>query len=403
MFSETFQKQDTAFEFTVNGAYQDSITYERDTTWRYTDNDTTALMAWTIDFFNNAEPPQVVETVNVFPPYNLYDTAQNGVDTQMLANPDTALQNSKTPISYEDTRMVKRQVVDTLFLQVSRERLNDRNPTSMISGFFPSSTTRTDTVRFVAPPYSINSRKSSAATMQETILLTNEDSTGSSLIGRISESIGLTANNRLGEEIVMAATITFRPGYKYKPTDTLLDARGGNLEYKNNSFRVIRYIDESGFLMQSVNNGMILANPQIYNNDSYDDEDLRKNFYIPTNSPLQSNGQPSNMTFFDMSFHLTATNTGIEDQKQTQISTAYPNPAATNSTVHVELDLDKPQRVSLSLYNTLGQPVKELGSRNLNVGKQTLKLSTDNLDPGVYFLNVQSDDHEETTRISIVN
>ena len=404
MFPEFVTKQDTAYEFMVNGMHRDSLEYNFDTTWMYTNTDTTALSSWRVDFFDNAGEPDIIETVHAYPPYNLYDTAQTGMpDTQHL-QPDTTIYNSMRTYNYQDTNQVKKHVVDTLYIDFYRERVNDGTTQSLVEGFYnfadePGETF--DTIRFMAPTYSRGQRRGRRAFLTQRVLLTEEEATDS-VSKVIRRAVGLTANNRKGQEMVMGATVTFSPGYPYKPNDTILDATTGSVEYKNNSFRIFRYWDESGYRMTSYNNGVALLTDQIY----YPNEvnDFLQQVYLPQNSSQNADGGISAMLFYNMDFHLTATNTGLEDMNSTgsDIMSAYPNPVKANSSIQIDIDLKKAQNVNLALFNTIGQPVKKLGNKQLENGKHSISMSTDQLEPGIYFLKLKSENHEETAKISIV-
>ncbi len=76
----------------------------------------------------------------------------------------------------------------------------------------------------------------------------------------------------------------------------------------------------------------------------------------------------------------------------------YPNPA--NDVVNVNIDLTNSASVTLSLVNELGQVVLT-NNRMLNSGKNSVQLNTSNIAPGVYFLNITSNNSRATSKIVI--
>ncbi len=419
---DVVSKMDTAYDFAVNGDFLDSIKFKKDTTWKYTSKtDSTALSAYQIKIYDDNLPPNVKDTIYGFPPYNVYDTSAS-VDTQDLM-PDSTLMNSENPYTYKDTvGTTKKQAVDTLKINIYREQLGDENPTSMITGFWPP--TFPDTVFFASPPFNNDRRQGNdfVTSREKTILLTQED-TAESITRLISEEVGLSSNNTTGEKTIMAATITYRPGYPYQITDTISDASKDNNIYQNNSFRLIRLADESGYFMKSYNNGLRLITGQVYNPDQYTDDEGNTTIpgisYLPANGPVAQDGSTSTMLFYDMDFHITANNVGevddggdgdgdgdgdtggISENSNVNLNTIYPNPAKINSEINVNLTLEKASKVNLVLYNSIGKVVKNFGSENLNQGAQSLNLNTEGIEPGIYFLKTRTDNGEETTKVTI--
>ncbi|SDM44278.1 Por secretion system C-terminal sorting domain-containing protein [Daejeonella rubra] len=77
----------------------------------------------------------------------------------------------------------------------------------------------------------------------------------------------------------------------------------------------------------------------------------------------------------------------------------YPNPAADQSTI--EFGIDKAGLVSLLLYNSIGQPVKELLNGSLQKGSYGVNVELTDLDPGIYFYKMLFDGKEKTLKMII--
>jgi hypothetical protein len=64
----------------------------------------------------------------------------------------------------------------------------------------------------------------------------------------------------------------------------------------------------------------------------------------------------------------------------------YPNPSASNSTIHVSLD--KSNTVSYTVTNSLGQVVNSMPKTNMLEGTKDIELNTSSWSNGVYFVNL---------------
>ena len=405
-FHDVQTKMDTAYDFTVNGQEVDSILVKRDTTYRITSNDSIPLDQFEIVTYDNNFPPNPKDTFYRFPPITIDETA-TPTDTTLLTV-DSTWKNNSTPFSYEDTvGQVKKQVVDTLFIQIYREVLGDGQPSSMLN--FRYEATAGDSVGIAYTPIEVDGigntrsqRRGLLPLTEKEILLTKED-TAESVVRVFSEFVGLSDNSGNDQNTIMAATLTFKPGYNYKPTDTLFDASGSEVEYKNNAFSIFRYLDESGEALRGYNNSLYLSTTQIYYPDTFQNF-FRNNYLV---SPFPSGNPVNQQIFYNMDFHITANNVGesvgINDANSgaLKISSVYPNPATINDEVNMTINLDKAERVDLSLYNSIGQSVKDLGSQRMTKGEHTINMSTANLEPGIYFIRINTPDREKTVKVSI--
>ncbi len=331
----------------------------------------------------------------------------NGPNREYKGYTNWTLDSVAFPYAYTrpiDTLPNGDEVVDTLTIQIYRERLNDGSATSMITNFFWTGPLPEDTVNFAMPTINRSERKGNAAIEEITVLLNSED-TAAANPRFITEEVGESASNRVGQEIIMATTVTFKPGHPYSNTDTIVDFSGQNPVYKSNSFRLLRYVDQSGFKMKSYNNGLTLLTQQVYYPDSFSQNNPFGTSYFARNNPVNQQGGTSSMIFYEFFFHLTATNTSVPEasKKPLKIGSVYPNPAPANSEVTVNLNLESPQKLNMSLYNSIGQSVKTLGKQNLSKGQHQLNISTNDLDPGVYFLNLSSEGTvQETKKLNVV-
>jgi len=77
----------------------------------------------------------------------------------------------------------------------------------------------------------------------------------------------------------------------------------------------------------------------------------------------------------------------------------YPNPAADQS--RIEFVIAKGGLVSLSLYNSAGQPVKELFDGSLEKGTYSINVELADLNPGIYFYKMLFEGKEKTLKMII--
>jgi hypothetical protein len=101
---------------------------------------------------------------------------------------------------------------------------------------------------------------------------------------------------------------------------------------------------------------------------------------------------PPTVTGFDPFFEQCAAVTRIDENqskdRQTRINAIYPNPVYSDA--QLELVIDRSSRISLEVYNLLGQKVSEQ-TRNLDAGMQDVNLDMNRLLKGQYFVKILQD------------
>jgi hypothetical protein len=78
----------------------------------------------------------------------------------------------------------------------------------------------------------------------------------------------------------------------------------------------------------------------------------------------------------------------------------YPNPF--NSSTTVEFSLPKDARVTITLYDLLGNQVRTLVNENKPAGSFSLVLHADDLPTGIYLYQMQADDFKEMRRLTLL-
>lgn len=75
----------------------------------------------------------------------------------------------------------------------------------------------------------------------------------------------------------------------------------------------------------------------------------------------------------------------------------YPNPFS--NIAYIEYNLSKPQVVTLSIFNTLGQIVETINNVNSSAGKNTIAFDGSALSNGLYFYRIETDNDTKSGRI----
>jgi uncharacterized lipoprotein YddW (UPF0748 family) len=78
----------------------------------------------------------------------------------------------------------------------------------------------------------------------------------------------------------------------------------------------------------------------------------------------------------------------------------YPNPFRTST--QISFDLLKPMNVSFKLYDMNGREVMQLMNGYLMAGKQMLTLNADKLQPGTYFVTMQTKEYKKTIQVMVM-
>jgi hypothetical protein len=215
-----------------------------------------------------------------------------------------------------------------------------------------------------------------------------------------------------------AVTYKFNPATPYGVGDTINgDTAAMKLVAKrNNSFRGSVISDYSSF-----NEGLNTVQPfvdRIYNLGLLARTETRYTY-------TGSNGFPSNSVFYkryysagfqtstgvtlniypNIAAHITnVTNSGINEVKNSNLiaSAVYPNPATINGIATLEFNLKSSSKVSVEIYNLMGQLVKTVANKNFDSGVNTLDMSLSGMNAGVYFVDVNVNGVSQTKKLTIV-
>jgi len=379
----------TYYSFRVNGKALDTLPYKEDTTWKFTNTDTSALPALTVDFYGNLNT--IDSTKEYWPPYNVYDTANNN-DTNALAPDDTLINIGQTVTLVENVDAIKKQVVDTLYYKYYVEG----------SGLLPSiAPGQQDTTFFITARYNESRGLGNNAVSTGEILLTSEDVTDADDgQGVISEAI----NERVPQGLSVGITLTFKPGYEVTGNDTLFVLGENEITtFKHNTFRLTTGTEVDGRTPERGTYNQAFARHTLQYGSDFDLQYFDNKYYPMTGDFLQRGGNPVT-EMIDVFFTITANGVSIEekDSQNSVIKSIYPNPVMANKQSTINFSLEEASQVNVSIYNSLGQQVGQMMNGFYRSGDHEAALELGDLEPGIYFLQVKTSDQTQTQKINIV-
>jgi hypothetical protein len=77
--------------------------------------------------------------------------------------------------------------------------------------------------------------------------------------------------------------------------------------------------------------------------------------------------------------------------------TVYPNPF--RNYLNLEMESNCTNRLDVRVYNSLGQLVEIVKNKTLSIGSNVIKINTEELGPGIYFIRLETGDKEESLKL----
>lgn len=339
--------------------------------------------------------PQVDSSFTAWPNFNVhYDTANDVYDTNYLMA-DGGMKNSMTAYSYEDTLVSeRREVVDTMIVQILAGS-RGAQPNGLIPAY---SIPNEDTLWFATSPINRLNHRVSNPVSETKVALGTEDGSDSTQI--LTEAV----ERQLNGGAFVGVAVTFKSGDpSLKSSDTLFDASSGDVVYKSNSIALIQRSHETSIQDPTFNNSIAYYTFDDISQKFSDESDWESTFFYENYYAFRNLPDNNQTPHFNISFHLSANNLSAEnpEKKNDKVQSVYPNPATINDNVSVKIETSQREDVSLRLYNAIGKEVKSVPAQTLNKGTHNVELPTNDLKPGVYFLNVNVGGQQETVKLSI--
>lgn len=287
-------------------------------------------------------------------------------------------------------------VVDTCFVTYYKNSIQDQ-----IRGGRIIFSQTNDTMLYAAPDeLDLNTLAGKQYFKVDTVLLTADDTTTLSSTGWGSRFMVLP----VGEQIAgtngapsinpaswFAYTVTFKPGHPWNPGDTV-ESRGFTKPAKGVNYFGYRYVtidDANGGLPVTLRSSKFADNSLIlYNFTRYGQTtDNGWSGFMPGtafNSPIFNNTLA----------HVSGTSTvSVKEVEELGLSLgkAYPNPVKSGQVMFIEYGVKNATNVSIEVYDMLGKKVASvMNNEKVDAGEHTAT-ATLNLNPGVYFYTLSSD------------
>jgi uncharacterized delta-60 repeat protein len=133
-------------------------------------------------------------------------------------------------------------------------------------------------------------------------------------------------------------------------------------------------------------------------------DDLLYSSTIQSNGKIITGGEGfynDSCSYFVLAQYLLGLNLGIIDNPIPDNSVmAYPNPCNKNITIAFELKNN--EKVTISIYNIVGQPEGIITDRNYSSGEHQLKCNVSNLSPGSYIYTFKAGDFLTSGKLAVI-
>ncbi len=117
---------------------------------------------------------------------------------------------------------------------------------------------------------------------------------------------------------------------------------------------------------------------------------------------LISGGGADNWSSESTKFTATSVASAIEDVVAENSFNLFPNPSATGL-VNVQLELLTAQKVSIDIYDMVGKKVEAVDFGTMSAGQTIQELNVENLNSGIYLMNINVGDESITTKFVLKN
>lgn len=281
-----------------------------------------------------------------------------------------------------ERKLADPNIVDTLLIEVLVN-----NPTQYPAYYFAAPVAPnfgTDTLKFVGLKYSQpNNNFGMVGKYTYKLPLTQATLADTNDLGWTILDIS-TSNLPVSTFKLLSAAYKFIPGYNYSSTDTLASM---------NYLRFVSFKEVENAYMTSYNKGdynasYILPQDVRYNNaGSWNDE------YLPACAYTATFGYEHHWIYYKLTGVSNYGYVNVQEASKNNINIGYfPNPVTNELT----LDLNSNENSTISLFNLVGQNVK-----NITTNQSSVKMNLSDLTPGVYMLKVSQNNKIFTGKVVV--
>lgn len=185
------------------------------------------------------------------------------------------------------------------------------------------------------------------------------------------------------------ASVKFIPGYSYSNTDTL--------NFRKNYASIFAY-EEFGPTgnMTGAPSEVPFIIERDYNIGNHATTQIKYETGWTIFAPTVLYGAGWQLENYLMGFKLSCTSCDAVsvndiDGNISKLGLAYPNPAEIGESIIIPLSLAKGGDATVRIFNTIGQEVKVINSKDLNIGLNKINVNTANLNAGVYLYSLELD------------
>jgi hypothetical protein len=101
---------------------------------------------------------------------------------------------------------------------------------------------------------------------------------------------------------------------------------------------------------------------------------------------------PSQQIFFDLT-------TGVNEIQSVSNFSIFPNPFSHSTSI--KFNLLKSEKVSIKIFDLNGRLIKTLADNTFEEGEHQVELNADEVNPGIYFLQIQTGQFSKTEKLIV--
>jgi hypothetical protein len=95
---------------------------------------------------------------------------------------------------------------------------------------------------------------------------------------------------------------------------------------------------------------------------------------------------------------------GLNDEISSEeiSTTVYPNPVNKGDNFNISIESKESKTININVIDVTGKVVNSIGSKSLAKGKNTISVKSDELEAGIYFVKIATDNNEFTSTVKMI-